>query len=484
MTMRIIALGGRRLAYTAVVQGMGRAAQLLSLTVAAAVLARHSAVALGAFGVAILVQSIVQSAGDWGLTPIGSQALVAGDPDISSGTLTWVRLHVQLPIVAAGGASWLALWASGRPNVALGVAAGVAAGVLSNVAASMTSSFQVDMRLDIPAWIDMATRAVWVGALWAIADHGSIGLILLTIPALAALDLIATAVAARARGLTLIRRTPWGAQRRLLATATPLAVLNLLGVLYLRASSLAVLVILGATKLGAYQLVFRILEVMALLPPLVLTAVFPVLVSLRGHDATRYRALCQRLHDDMLVVGAALSALTILAADPLIELAAGSHYLYLVTPLRILAVAGLAGFVNATFSQIMVVEGLQGVVLRLSAFALVGNLVVSLVLVPVAGLTGAAESAMVSEIAGAIVIGTAVCRHSGLRLQWRASLRTVAQAVAITLIGLLAEHLGVSPELSTSCALMLFAVEVTIRRWPTQRTSRPTAKEVQPRGVG
>jgi O-antigen/teichoic acid export membrane protein len=478
MTMRIIALGGRRLAYTAVVQGLGRAAQLLSLTVAAAILARQSAVALGAFGVAILVQSIVASAGDWGLTPIGSQALVAADPDISSGTLTWVRLHVQLPIVAAGGASWLALWSTGHPNVALGVAAGVAAGVLGNLAASMTSSFQVDMRLDIPAWIDMATRAVWVPALWAIADRGSIGLILLTIPALAALDLIATGVAARARGLTLIQRTPWTAQRRLLATATPLAVLNLLGVLYLRASSLAVLVILGATKLGAYQLVFRILEVMALLPPLVLTAVFPVLVSLRGHDPTRYRALCQRLHDDMLVIGAALSALTILAAHPLIELAAGSHYLYLVTPLRILAVAGLAGFVNSTFAQIMVVEGLQGVVLRLSAFALAGNLAVSLVLVPIAGLTGAAESAMVSEIAGAIVVATAVCRRSGLRLVWRASLTTMAEATGVTVLGLFAEHLGVSAKLVTAVALMLMIVAVAVRRWPAWRTLQTTARQV------
>jgi O-antigen/teichoic acid export membrane protein len=470
MTMRIIALGGRRLAYTAVVQGLGRAAQLLSLTVAAAVLARHSAVALGAFGVAVLVQSIVQSAGDWGLTPIGSQALVAGDADISSGTLAWVRLHVQIPIVAAGGASGLALWASGRPTVALGVAAGVAAGVLSNLAASMTSSFQVDMRLDIPAWIDTATRAVWVVALWVVADAGSIGLILATIPALAALDLLATAVAARARGLTLIRRT-------LLATATPLAVLNLLSVLYLRASSLAVLVILGATRLGAYQLVFRILEVMALLPPLVLTAVFPVLVSLRGHDARKYRALCQRLHDDMLVVGATLSALTILAAHRLVELAAGSHYLYLVTPLRILAVAGLAGFVNGTFAQIMVVERLQGAVLRLSAFALVGNLVVSLVLVPVAGLTGAAESAMVSEIAGSIMVAVAVCRRSGLRLRWRASLTTVADATGVTALGLFAEHLGVSDMMVTAVALMLMFVAVAVRRWPAWRTFQTTARQ-------
>jgi O-antigen/teichoic acid export membrane protein len=477
MTMRIIAVGGRRLAYTAIVQGLGRAAQLLTLTVAAAVLARHSAVALGAFGVAILVQSVVQSAGDWGLTPIGSQRLVSGDPDISSGTLTWVRLHVQVPIVAGGAVAAVVIAAAGRPNVALGVATGVAAGVLSNLAASMTASFQVDMRLDIPAWIDMATRVVWLGAVWLTASRGSILLILLTIPALAALDLLVTAVAAHARDLTLLRRTSWPAERRLLHQATPLALLTLLGVLYMRASSLAVLVLLGATTLGAYQLVFRVLEVMALLPPLVLAAVFPVLVSLRERDTAKYRALCQRLHDDMMVIGAALCVVTVLAAHPLVELAAGSHYLDLVTPLRILAVAGLAGFVNALFGQIMIVEGLQGFVLRLSAWALLGNLAVSLVLVRVSGLNGAALSALVSEIAGAVMIAAAVCWRSGLRLHWRTSVTTLAEAGAVTSAGLLAEHLGVSSVLVSVGALMLMTVVVAVRRWPARRTFQTTAKE-------
>jgi O-antigen/teichoic acid export membrane protein len=477
MTMQIIALGGRRLAYSAVVQGLGRTAQLLSLTVAAAVLARHSAVALGAFGVAILVQSVVQSAGDWGLTPIGSQGMVSGDPDISSGTLTWVRLHVQVPVVVGGAVATLVLAVADRPNVALGVATGVAAGVLSNLAASMTASFQVDMRLDIPAWIDIATRVVWLGAFWFAAVRGSTVVILLTIPALALLDLAVTALVARARGLTLIRRTSWLAERRLLGRATPLALLNVLGVLYMRASSLAVLALLGATPLGAYQLVFRVLEVMALLPPLVLAAVFPVLVSLRQHDAVRYRALCQRLHDDMIVIGAALCAVTILAAHPLVELAAGSQYLNLVTPLRILAVAGLAGFVNALFGQIMIVEGLQGFVLRLSAWALIGNLALSLVLVQTAGLNGAALSALVSEVAGAALIAVATCWRSGLRLHWRSSVTTLLVAGAVASGGLLLERVGVSSVLVSGCALMLMAGSVTVRRWPARRTFQPTAKE-------
>jgi O-antigen/teichoic acid export membrane protein len=475
--MRIIALGGRRLAYSAVVQGLGRAAQLLSLTIAAAILARQSAVALGAFGVAVLVQSVVQSVGDWGLTQIGSQRLVSGDPDISSGTLTWVRLHVQLPIAVLGALSWLAIWLSGQPNVALGVATGVGAGVLSNLAASMTASFQVDLRLDIPAFIDMGTRAVWLGAVWLAAERGSIALVLVTIPALAGLDLLVTAVAARHRGLPLIRRTSWPAERRLLGRATPLALLNVLGVLYMRASSLAVLVILGATKLGAYQIVFRVLEVMALLPPLVLMAVFPVLVSLRERDVVKYQALCQRLHDDMILIGAALCAVTVLAARPLVELAAGSHYLDLVTPLRLLAGAGLAGFVNATFAQIMVVEAVQGFVLRLSVFALAGNVALSLVLVPVFGLNGAALSALVSEVAGAIVVATVVCRRSGLRLRWRPSLATVAEAGLVTAGGALAEQVGVSAVLTATSALMLMAVVALVRRWPRRPLYRPTATQ-------
>jgi O-antigen/teichoic acid export membrane protein len=187
----------------------------------------------------------------------------------------------------------------------------------------------------------------------------------------------------------------------------------------------------------------------------------------------------RRANDSLLGVGCALSLVTALAAHPLIQLLGGDAYLGVVTPLRILAIAGLAGFANALFAQLMIVEGLQSTVLRVSALALVANLGLSVLLVETNQLTGAAVAAAISEVAGAVIVISIVSRRADLAISWRPAARLILAAAAVTAAGLGLEALGVSAVATTAVALMLFVVGwLASPDRPTPLMAVPGAREV------
>jgi O-antigen/teichoic acid export membrane protein len=458
MDRRVVRGSGGRLLYAGGVQAVARAVQLAGLAVGSAMIARHdSAQVLGSFGLAVLILNLIQTSGDWGLTAIGTQALVNTEPGVTPGLLVRLRAQVQSAILAAGAIAVAATWATGNHAVAIGVGAGVTAGIVTNLAASMTAPFQSLLRLDVPAWIDIGSRLAGLGALAVAVYTDRPGWVIVsTLPAAAALDLALTAVAAHRFGFPLWTAASRDTSHSLLRRATPLAVLTIFGVLYLRANSLVVLAQLGTASLGAYSLGFRIVDVLVMVPSLVLAVTFPVLVRLHATDSVAYRAACQRTHDSLIGVGCALSLATVLAARPLIQLLGGDTYLGVVTPLRILAIAGLAGFANALFAQLMIVEGLQSTVLKVSALALVVNLGLSVLLVHTNQLTGAAVAAAISEVGGAALVIGIVASRAALGLTWRPTTILLAATGALAALGLVAEHFGVSASATTVGALLLF----------------------------
>lgn len=481
MDRRVVRGSGRRLAYASSVQALARVVQLAGLAVGSALIARDDpARVLGSFGLAVLILNLIQTSGDWGLTAIGTQALVTTEPNVSSGVLVRLRAQIQAPILIGTGVAALVTWATGHHPVAIGIAAGGAAGILGNLAASMTAPFQTVLRLDVPGWIDVGTRLAGLGALAAAVYRNQPGWVVVgTLPATALVDLAVTAAAARRFGFTLWETTSRDAARTLLRRATPLAVLTIFGVLYLRANSLVVLAQLGTASLGAYSLGFRVVDVLVMAPSLVLAVVFPVLVRLHAADPPVYRAACQRAHDSLIGVGCAMSMTTALAARPLMELLGGDSYLAVVTPLRILAIAGLAGFANALFAQLMIVEGLQSTVLKVSAFALALNLALSVLLVHTNQLTGAAVAAAISEVGGAVIVIGIVSSLAALGISWRTATTLLAAAGTLTAVGLVVEHLGVSALATTAVALMLFLTGWSASpHHPTRRLAVPGAREV------
>jgi len=456
---RVAGTTPRRMALATVVQGLARFAQLSTLAVASALIARHEmASVLGTYGLAVLVLNLIQTCGDWGLTPIGAQALVDGEPGVSPGGLVRIRAMVQAPIAGLCVVATVIAWSTGHNDVATGLAAGAAAGVIGNLAASMMAPFQAAHRTEVPAWIDVGSRVAGLGmVILAIAAGAAGWVVVWTVPAMTLLDLLATAYAGHRRGFGVWEVDRSGAGRRLLRRATPLAVLNIFSVLYLRANSLVVLAVLGTASLGAYSLVFRVVDVLVLAPSLFLIVFFPVLVRLRSIDLAGYRGACQQAHDAFMAIGCALTLATILAAHPLIRLLGGGEYLGAVTPLRILAVAGLAGFANALFSQLMIIEGLQATILRVSVVALAVNLGLSVLLVHTDQLNGAATAAAISEILGAAMVIGIVSSRAKLGIRWRRSVLVVLGASAVTAAGLVAEHIGVSAIVTTVVGTMLFA---------------------------
>ncbi|HEX3898024.1 MAG TPA: hypothetical protein VHW74_02545, partial [Mycobacteriales bacterium] len=412
----VVAARGRLLAYAVVIQGVARASQLVSAAFGSALIAhRRSAELLATFGLALLMQTIVQTVGDWGLSAIGTQALARNEPGVTSGRLTRLRSTIQVPFAALAAIACVILWVEGRDLTAAGIAAGVAAGSVTNIAAGATSSFQVDLRLDVPSWIDIVCRLAGFGALVPLILSGAPDwAVVTTLPATAVADLALTMWAARRAHYSMWDTPGRGVERRLLRQATPLMTLTVCGVLYMRAASFVVLGLHGMTSFGAYSLIFRVVDVLVLIPSLPLSVIFPILVRAHATDVESYRTSCQRANDGLIGLGVALVLVIELAAKPLAHIIGGPYGATLLSPMRLLTLAGLAGFTNALFAQLCIIEGLQRVILRLSIGALLVNVILAVVLVEIDGLTGAAGASAITEVGGAVLVAAVVCRRAAL----------------------------------------------------------------------
>lgn len=132
----------------------------------------------------------------------------------------------------------------------------------------------------------------------------------------------------------------------------------------------------------------------------VMLAAFPVLSRLSPDPDARARLLAL-LHRAMLVASLAMAAFFFFAAEPLLIFLYGEKLAASAAPLRILAWSAPPLALTALWSQAMVAADGQRLTLLANSAALGVNIAASLILIPMAGPSGAAAAALLAYAAGA-----------------------------------------------------------------------------------
>jgi len=198
------------------------------------------------------------------------------------------------------------------------------------------------------------------------------------------------ATVALVRGLTPVRpgRGRW---RELLATTLPLGLTLAVNELYFRIDTFILSLFRPFAEVGQYTLAFRVFELLAVFPAIVMTSAFPLLSRHVRRDAA--------------------------------------------TPLRLLLCATGPAWLSGLLGYALIAADRQRSLLGLSAAALVVNVALNLALVPAYGPDAAAAVAVACEallLAGGWWL---VRRHLGLtprlRLLWRALVAAAAMAALL-----------------------------------------------------
>jgi len=399
---------GQRVIFGGAQRAIGFVVANLLTIGAAVVLLRFLGVGdFGRYGTVLALVGVVQGISDAGLTATGSRELaLAGSPHERREILAHV-LGLRVALTGAGVvlAVGFALVAGYDDEMVAGTALAGVGVFLTSIQSAMLLPLSVELRNGMIAVNDVLRQLVLFVAFiaLALADAGLAAFLGAQI-LVGVVTLLATPVLLTRSQLV---RPRWTIARirALAATALPVAVATVLGVLYLR--MLVVLMSLlsdSAQEIGYFVTSTRILEVVGGLPFLVMAVVLPVVSVAARDDRERLVYMTSRI-TEVMALGGTLVALVVWAlARPIVLTLAGPEYGPAVPVLQIQCFAAVTIFLAAAWQPTLFGMGRIKSLAVAIALGMVTVVVSGLVLIPPFEATGAAVAAVVGEAAMATVI--------------------------------------------------------------------------------
>ena len=229
--------------------------------------------------------------------------------------------------------------------------------------------------------------------------------------------------------------------QRLLRESAPLIGAGLLVAVFLRVEQVMVRELLGDSAAGVYFVAARLAEQWLVLPGLLVTSVYPLLVGSQSADPSNHAGQMQQLFDALTLLGL-LIALCVAAFGPwLVPLIFGEKYRAAVPVLLVLAWTAPVIFNGAARAQYFLLQNLTFYHVPSVLIGIAVNVAVGLWALPRFGPVGAAASALGGYVCSAFVTSWLVPPlRACARLQTRAFLLPLAPSRIAALWRIIREH--------------------------------------------
>lgn len=409
--------------------------------VAVPFLVRHLGVDdFGRYQTVIAIATIAQ-----GLTEFGVAIVALREWSVARGEARRdamrLLLGLRLAMTAAGvaGATAFAAVAGYDQVMVVGALTGSLGLGMAAVQVFLVTALVGDLRFGWATGLEFSKAALTVAGLLALVLAGaSLGPFFL-IPVLSAVPvLVLTAWLVRGR---MPLRPAWraGSWWPLIRQTLPVAAASGVYVAYFRVAIIVMSLLATARETGYFATSYRIVEVLAAVPALALTAAFPVLSRAASEDRDRLRYGVGLVFRAALIGGVYLAVGVVLVAPLAIDVIAGPGFGPAVGILQIQGLTLAATALASAMSFSLLAQRLNRVVLTANVGALLLAVVLQVSLVPSYEATGAAAATLAAEVVLALWVTGAVVRSG-------AALRPDALDVFVTLgLGALAAALALTP---------------------------------------
>ena len=201
----------------------------------------------------------------------------------------------------------------------------------------------------------------------------------------------------------------WG---RVLKETLPYAAAAAVGLIYFRIAVILMSYVSTAEETGIFSAAFRIVEVVATLPLMLVLTVFPILARAARDDEERLSYALQRVFEVSLIIGGLLAIGLAVAAPFAIEVVAGPGFEDSVEVLRLLSLALVTSFLAQTWSYGLLSLKRFRAILIVNAIAALVAIAGTLALAGPMGANGAAIATVAAEAVLAIAAAAFLGRHS------------------------------------------------------------------------
>lgn len=211
---------------------------------------------------------------------------------------------------------------------------------------------------------------------------------------------------------------------RTLRASAPLAVNGVLAIVSLRIELLALAVFRGSREAGLFAAALKVVELLNVVPAAIAAGAMPALTreAARGTDGVRQRTAATAA----LLAAPAAAGLALVA--PGIVVLLGQDYAAASIPLRVLAPALLALFMNTVLFHALIAAGRAPRLPLLTAARVAAASALAMALIPRFGAAGAAAGFLAAELL-LLVLATRACARVGFGVPVA---RSLSSAVAMT----------------------------------------------------
>lgn len=407
---------------------------ILISVVGASLMLRHlGVVGFGRYATVLSIVTIVGGLSDLGLTGVGTREYTvrpAGEREQLLGNLLGMRLALTSAGIAI---ACLAGALIGYPAVQVEGTALAGVGLLAVVTQdSLMIPLNARLRLGWTAALDFMRQVGTVAVVVALVVAGS-GLLPFTGAQLpAAVIAVAIAVGLLGGPRTLRPRFDLAEWRLLGREVLPYAAASAIGAVYFRVEIVTLSLVATAVQTGLFSAAFRITEVVAGIPPIVISSALPLLSRAAEVDRARLAMVVQRMFEAAIVAGAGIALAEGLGARVALDIVAGSHFRHSVSVLQIQAATILFSFPLTIFAFVMLALRQRAIQILLSGIGLTVAVVLSVILAGPYGARGGAIALVSAEGVMAAGFWIALNRIDGVHV----SLRTVPRVALAAGAGL------------------------------------------------
>jgi O-antigen/teichoic acid export membrane protein len=425
----------------------------------AALVTRHLGTAgYGRFQTVVALAALVAALTDLGVTTLGLREYSqrsGADRDAFLRSL----LALRLVLSAAGLAGTLvAAVALGFDDTMVGGAALQAAGVLLiGLATTLAVPLGAELRLGTVAALDVARQAATTaGYVILVASGAALGAFFVVSPLVAVLILAATVPLVRGR-FPLRPRLRSDGWRAFAGSALSFGVATASGQAYIYAALILCGLVADAHQTGLFAASFRVYLIVATIPGVLVTGVFPLLAraAAQGDAGDRLRRQVEPLVVITAALGGAAALTCALGAPAIIAVVAGHEFDGAIPVLRVQGVALGLTFVIAALGFTLLARHAHRAIVAGNLLALAVSAATVLLLAPDHGARGAAWATVLGE--GVLTVAYAIGLRRAVPGLRPATPRLLRVAVALAAGALAAIATGLPSVPATVLGLAVYA---------------------------
>ena len=222
--------------------------------------------------------------------------------------------------------------------------------------------------------------------------------------------------------------------KKSLIQSFPLAVSNILVMIYFSTDSLFLSVFNPVADVGIYRLPYKILESLIFFPSMFVGLVMPLLSQTAFFDWPRFKNIFQRSFDALIIFAVPLILGTFALSPAIINILGGGNYPESVPVLNILIIAVGIIFCSTLFSFSLIALKKQKNLMMISGIGAVFNVAANLILIPRYSYFAAASTTVLTETLVAVLMLWSLWEYFHFLSSMKAFLKSVAAALIMTLV--------------------------------------------------